>query len=411
MLSKWIGCQRTIRNAKVDEALYLRWLRSRAIFNNIPVTTGYFDQSYLQFKTKINPWLKEVPSQILRNGIYRAKRAYVRYWAGVGAVPVRKLKSTTESVLITSELFQIRSGNLFLGSKTKAVKIAFNPHREFGDPKMITITRAIDEWYVSFTSSDDTVVPTNEACIQKNILVCDDEIVAIDRGVINPLYDSNGCNYNLSRKVEKKIEQLECKVEKFQRELHKHKIGSKRRNRTKNKLAKAHQKKRRVILDWRHKVSYSIASSDCKVVVVEDLKLVNMTKAPAAKPQTPVGVYPTNGAAAKAVLNRSMLKMGLGHVVTLLEYKLNRRGKALVRVNPRCSSQECSQCGHVHKDNRPTQDEFHCQSCGFKANADYNAALVLRKRGYAFLQSAVAIGNMETLNAQWALGPPEKHPA
>ena len=256
---------------------------------------------------------------------------------------------------------------------------------------------------MSFTASDATAVPTNDECIQRNLLVGEDEILALDRGVVNPLYDSGGCNYNLSLGVQDRIQHFENRIEKFQRKMQNQRLGSKRRYLTRQKLAKAYQKKRRVILDWRHKVSYSVANSDCKVVVVEDLKLVNMTKAPAAKPQTPVGVYPANGAAAKAGLNRSMLKMGLGHVVTLLEYKLNRRGKALVRVNPRCSSQECSQCGHVHKDNRPTQDEFYCQSCGFKANADYNAALVLRKRGYTFLQSVVAIGNMETLNAQWAL--------
>lgn len=140
MLSLWIGCQQVIRNAKVDEALYLRWLCNRAKFNNIPVTTGYFDQSYSHFKTEVNPWLKEVPSQILRNGVFRAKNAFVRFWNGIASAPVRKRKTSTESVLITSELFQIRDGFLFLGSKArpaKMIKVEFNPHRDFGQPKMV----------------------------------------------------------------------------------------------------------------------------------------------------------------------------------------------------------------------------------------------------------------------------------
>ena len=36
-------------------------------------------------------------------------------------------------------------------------------------------------------------------------------------------------------------------------------------------------------------------------------------------------------------------------------------------------------------DNRETQAGFICQQCGFTANADYNAALVIKKRGIADL--------------------------
>ncbi|WP_081590115.1 zinc ribbon domain-containing protein [Brevibacillus massiliensis] len=35
-------------------------------------------------------------------------------------------------------------------------------------------------------------------------------------------------------------------------------------------------------------------------------------------------------------------------------------------------SQRCYKCGHVEKANRK-KDIFHCQSCGYKTNADYNA--------------------------------------
>jgi len=46
----------------------------------------------------------------------------------------------------------------------------------------------------------------------------------------------------------------------------------------------------------------------------------------------------------------------------------------VVKINPEYTSQRCSKCGFIHKDNRPTQSKFKCLHCGFKENADYNAS-------------------------------------
>ena len=37
------------------------------------------------------------------------------------------------------------------------------------------------------------------------------------------------------------------------------------------------------------------------------------------------------------------------------------------------TSQRCSSCGFTHEDNRPTQEDFECQKCGYENHADYNA--------------------------------------
>jgi IS605 OrfB family transposase len=49
-------------------------------------------------------------------------------------------------------------------------------------------------------------------------------------------------------------------------------------------------------------------------------------------------------------------------------------GIAVVKINPKYTSQRCSRCGYIHKDNRLTQRKFECLQCGFKENADYNAS-------------------------------------
>jgi putative transposase len=62
-------------------------------------------------------------------------------------------------------------------------------------------------------------------------------------------------------------------------------------------------------------------------------------------------------------------------------YKAALAGVLVVQVDPRNSSRECSQCGHIDKANRPSQSVFSCRQCFFSANADFNAARVLSGRG------------------------------
>jgi putative transposase len=57
-----------------------------------------------------------------------------------------------------------------------------------------------------------------------------------------------------------------------------------------------------------------------------------------------------------------------------VEYKAKQYGIVVNKINPKYSSQRCSSCGHIDSENRLNQSEFICTSCGYKENADYNAA-------------------------------------
>lgn len=63
----------------------------------------------------------------------------------------------------------------------------------------------------------------------------------------------------------------------------------------------------------------------------------------------------------------------------MIKYKADRVGIKVKHVNPAYTSQTCSECGHVDKENRETQAKFKCLECGFEANADYNAARNIAK--------------------------------
>ena len=84
---------------------------------------------------------------------------------------------------------------------------------------------------------------------------------------------------------------------------------------------------------------------------------------------------PNMRSSAKSGLNRSILQQSWGNFFELLEYKLKRNGGQLIKVDPKYTSQKCSCCGHISKENRQSQATFECVRCGSQKNADYNASL------------------------------------
>ena len=90
-----------------------------------------------------------------------------------------------------------------------------------------------------------------------------------------------------------------------------------------------------------------------------------------------------------------------GMVIVFIRYKGLKKEKLTIKIPPHGTSQECSQCGHTHPDNRETQAEFICQICGFTANADYNAALVIKKRGIkALLDGTIVLKQKKSVRVR-----------
>jgi putative transposase len=120
------------------------------------------------------------------------------------------------------------------------------------------------------------------------------------------------------------------------------------------------------------------------------------------KPKQDVsGKYVKNGVAAKSGLNDAILRSMWGMVIVFIRYKGLKKEKLTIKIPPHGTSQECSRCGHTHPDNRETQAEFICQDCGFTANADYNASLVIKKRGIrALLDGTIVVKQKKTVRVR-----------
>ncbi|MFF0049035.1 RNA-guided endonuclease InsQ/TnpB family protein [Streptomyces sp. NPDC005498] len=147
------------------------------------------------------------------------------------------------------------------------------------------------------------------------------------------------------------------------------------------KVAALHGKVRRQRLDHAHKTALALVREH-DFIAHEDLKIRNMTKAPGPKPdpEKPSSFLP-NGAAAKAGLNRSIADAGWGVFLAILHAKAESAGREVMAVDPRNTSRRCPECGHTAKENRPTQEKFHCVSCGHQAHADTVGALNVLRAG------------------------------
>jgi putative transposase len=132
--------------------------------------------------------------------------------------------------------------------------------------------------------------------------------------------------------------------------------------------------------DVLHKLSRSLVD-DHDLIVVEDLRIANLTRRP--KPvRDDMGGFAPNGAAAKAGLNQSILDAGWGTLIAMLTYKAEDAGRRLVVVNPRHTSQTCAACGLVDRESRHGT-AFDCVGCGHRDHADVNAAVNILRAGLA----------------------------
>jgi putative transposase len=127
------------------------------------------------------------------------------------------------------------------------------------------------------------------------------------------------------------------------------------------------------------------------LLVVEDLKIRNLVRRPAPRPDPDhPGGFLANGAAAKTGLHRSIHDAGWAQFVSILRAKAEEAGRVVIDVDARHTSDRCEACGHTARENRATQAVFSCRGCGHTVNADEHAARNILRAGLARLAAAPA---------------------
>lgn len=212
--------------------------------------------------------------------------------------------------------------------------------------KNVIVTRKASGWYVAFQVE----------CPDVEIVPSENPSVGVDVGIHHALALSDGTVIDSPQYLKQSLKRLR----RLHRRVSRRKKGSARRKQAVLQLAKELEHVANQRRDWWHKVTYWLICS-YGFIALEDLQLAFMLR---------------NGNLARASHD---IALGLFH--DLLDYKAFQAGVQLVNVNPRNTSQMCSECGEpVPKD---LSVRVHiCPHCGFTADRDVNAALNILGLGW-----------------------------
>jgi len=390
ILLRWIGCQRFIYNAKVGEDRYFRrFSRKSPALCGVPVPR---DQQYAHFITEQTAFLREVPAVVLRNGAYRWRQAYQRFFSGAcQGRPKIKSRQGRQSVLLTRELFELipheENIRLAVGTKKFPVgEIRVNAHRPAGKtPASIILSVEAGQWHLSFAVEEGAPEQT-EAQIAAELQRLDEttlrqEARGIDRGVAIPAAVCDGTEFDFSPIQKKRLAGAELQRKRWQRIAARREKGSHRRTKAHRRAARYALYEARVRSDMAHKASRTLVDDlHVRLFVFEDLRTKNMTRSAKGTVDKP-----GRNVRQKAGLNRAILHSAWGRIHQFTRYKARREDKLAIVVPPHHSSQECRLCGFTSPGNRLSQAEFACQRCGHAENADVNAAGVVKLRGVRLL--------------------------
>ena len=389
ILLRWIGCQRFIYNSKVKEDRYFRTFARKAL--SLIGQKPPIDQQYSQFIGPDTAWLREVPSQVLRNGAVRWKQAYSRFFQKRSGRPALHGKGGEQSVWLTRELFAFEDNGedghfLRIGTKKHPVgRLRYVADRPHDLPASIVIRINAGQWHVSFATEDDAIYP-KPAEIQAELSQWDEgalraATIGVDRGVINPAWTSTGKVYDFDPVQKERMAKKARQRRRWQRRMARRAKGSSEWHQARKRVARTYTYARNVRKDFAHKASHDLVTApEVRMVVMEDLKVSAMSRRPKAKINDQ-GRPVANGARSKAGLNKTILNSAWGQIKAHVQYKAPRNNVLFLVVPPHHSSQECAVCGHIHPDNRPSQSRFVCQRCGQTDHADHNASRVIAQRG------------------------------
>jgi putative transposase len=227
-----------------------------------------------------------------------------------------------------------------------------------GKPVRLTIKKdARGRWFaIIVLEQQDVFGPTAQGA------------VGLDLGVENLVTDSNGVAYG---KVSPDRENDRLVLEQA---LARKKRGSRRFKALKRQLAIQRHREASRRRTKHFQLASKIVRNSQQIIVIEDLKVKNMTRS--AKGTL---AEPGKNVKAKSGLNRSILDAGMAQFIKILKDKAESAGRLVIAVNPKGTSQNCSQCGKTVK--KPLNQRQHICSCGANMHRDVNAARNILRRG------------------------------
>ncbi|EEW1788145.1 transposase [Escherichia coli] len=309
-------------------------------------------------------WLKDAQSQPLQQSLKDLERAYKNFFRKRAAFPRFKKRGQNDVFRYPQGVKLDQENSRIFLPKLGWMRYR-NSRQVTGVVKNVTVSQSCGKWYISIQTESEVSTPVHPSA----------SMVGLDAGVAKLATLSDGTVFepvNSFQKNQKKLARL-------QRQLSRKVKFSNNWQKQKRKIQRLHSCIANIRRDYLHKVTTTVSKNHA-MIVIEDLKVSNMSKSAAGTVS-----QPGRNVRAKSGLNRSILDQGWYEMRRQLEYKQLWRGGQVLAVPPAYTSQRCACCGHTAKENRLSQSQFRCQVCGYTANADVNGARNILAAGHAVL--------------------------
>lgn len=353
---KWLNVCRTLYNLALEQRITVHRHKRKSL-------GGYTQMYDLPALKKEFPEFAQVDAQTLQNVIKRLNRTYGAFFRrlrtnnGKAGFPRFKGKHRYHSFTLEQTGWKLEGRNLYIRNVGRFKLFLSRPIQ--GRIKTITIKRTTTgKWFVAFSCDNVSVKEYPETTAS----------VGIDVGTKHFLMDSAGHaveNPQYFRQSEKLLRRR-------QRSLARKKRGSKKRQRARLLVAKAHEKVANQRKDFLHKLSTDYVRNFASIYI-EDLNISGMVK--------------------NRHLSKSIIDSSWATFFELLSYKAVEAGRELVKVNPKGTSQVCSNCGE--KVPKSLSVRVHrCPYCGLEIDRDLNAALNIEAVGHTVQAQTSALAGV-----------------
>ncbi|EIJ3006372.1 transposase [Escherichia coli] len=309
-------------------------------------------------------WLKDASSQPLQQSLKDLERAYKNFFQKRAAFPRFKKRGQNDAFRYPQGVKLDQENSRIFLPKLGWMRYR-NSRQVTGVVKNVTVSQSCGKWYISIQTESEVSTPVHPSA----------SMVGLDAGVAKLATLSDGTVFEPVNSFQKNQKTLA----RLQRQLSRKVKFSNNWQKQKRKIQRLHSRIANIRRDYLHKVTTTVSKNHA-MIVIEDLKVSNMSKSAAGTVS-----QPGRNVRAKSGLNRSILDQGWYEMRRQLEYKQLWRGGQVLAVSPAYTSQRCTCCGHTAKENRLSQSKFRCQVCGYTANADVNGARNILAAGHAVL--------------------------
>ena len=345
LIIKTFGCCRFIWNKMLDDKIKYYEETNQILLNNPS-----------QYKEEFS-FLKEVDCRALVNVQNDLNSSYKRFYNKQNNFPHFKSKKkdkkcyTTNNINKYNDIVVIDKTHIKL-PKLGLVKFKLSrniPNNHYIKKATISCSNT-NKFYISLLLEYEWNKP--------NINLDKNKSIGLDYSSPNFYIDSEGNSPDDYIRIFRKYEN---KLSREQKKLSHCKYESNNYYKQKLKVSKIYEKIQNSRLDFLHKLS-TYLSNEYDIICVEDINMKNISQG--------------------LKLGKSTMDNSYGRFRDLLSYKLELKGKKLIKIDKWFpSSKKCSCCGNIYKELKLQDRIYICPSCNSILDRDKNAAINILNGG------------------------------